>query len=220
MASQTPARPSGDRRTSAISKRTSILPKPNSLFLDPSVLVAQHASFTGIQPITVGPNTVLHPHSKISSAIAPVVLGEGVIVYERARVGVGIGEADKRASSASASSVRESMRVDGTVLGRHVVIETGAVVEAAEIGEASTIEAGAVLGRGCVVGKFCTVSANCTVPPNVHLPDFTVVYAGSQRRIDKTLQAKPQVQEMKSILHVKQLEIFRKLLSNHIAKWA
>lgn len=45
------------------------------------------------------------------------------------------------------------MRVDGTVLGRHVVIETGAIVEAAEIGESSIVEAGAVLERGCVVGR-------------------------------------------------------------------
>ncbi|CAI6319222.1 unnamed protein product [Periconia digitata] len=238
MAAPTPARPSGDRRTSAVQKRTSILPKPSSLFLDPSVLVAQHASFTGIHPITVGPNTVLHPHSKISSAIVPVVLGEGVIVYERARVGVGSGDADKRASSAAGGSSRESMRVDGTFLGRHVIIETGAIIEAAEIGEASVIEAGAVLGRGCVVGKvrgvlitdngnnlltlllkFCTVSAHCIVPPHTHLPDFTVVYAGTLKRIDKTLQAKPQVQGMKSALHVKQLDMFRKLLPNQISKW-
>jgi dynactin 6 len=166
MSAPAPARPSGDRRSSAAQKRTSILPKPQSLVIDPSVLVAQHASFSGIQPITVGPDTVLHPHSKISSAIAPVVLGEGVVVYERARVGVGMGDANKRMSSAVGGNARESMRVDGTVLGRHVVIETGAIVEAAEIGESSIVEAGAVLERGCVVwfGVSCTGSVPRSAP--------------------------------------------------------
>lgn len=95
-------------------------------------------------------------------------------------MGVGSGDAgDKRTSSASTTGhgggVRESMRVDGTVLGRHVVIETGAIVEAAEIGEASVVEAGAVLGRGCVVGKVCSSnklsfpsSSSSQIPHNTH----------------------------------------------------
>lgn len=153
MAAQAaPTRPSSDRRASAIQKRQSLLPKPASIFLDPTVLVAQHAQLTGTQPITIGPNAVLHPHSKISSALAPVVLGEGVVVYERVRIGLGTSEsADGEAPSAA--RVRDSMRGDGTVLGRNVVVETGAVVEAAEVGEGSVVEAGAVLGRGCVLGK-------------------------------------------------------------------
>lgn len=155
-----PARSAPDRRTSTIQKRASLLPKPSSIVIDPSVLIAQHAQLTGTHPITVGPNTVLHPHSKISSTLAPVVLGDGVVVYERAKVGVGMGEgadADSRRSSmnvASArSSVRDSMRGEGTLLARNVVIETNAVVEAAEVGEGSVVEVGAVLGRGCVLGK-------------------------------------------------------------------
>lgn len=153
----TPSRPAPDRRTSTIQKRASLLPKPSSIVLDPSVLIAQHAQLTGTHPITVGPSTVLHPHCKISSTLAPVVLGEGVIVYERAKVGVGMGDGvdmdSRRSSVASRASVRDSMRGEGTVLGRHVVIETHAVIEAAEVGEGTVVEAGAYLGRGCVVGK-------------------------------------------------------------------
>ncbi|KAF1952555.1 hypothetical protein CC80DRAFT_176666 [Byssothecium circinans] len=213
MASQTPARPSADRRTSALQKRTSLLPKPSSIVIDPSVLIAQHASLTGTHPITVGPYAVLHPHSKISSTLAPVVLGEGVVVYERAKVGVGSG-------GVGLGAARESMRVDGTVLGKYVVIETGAVVEAAEVGEGSVVECGAVVGRGAVVGKFCTISAHCSLPVNAQLPDYTVVYEGSKRRIDKTLQLRPQTQDMRTAFHKKQLDNFRKLMPNNVAKWA
>lgn len=156
-AQPTSARPSADRRTSSIQKRQSVLPKPSSIVLDSSVLIAQHAQLTGTHPITIGPNTVMHPHSKISSMLAPVVLGEGVVIYERAKIGVGIGDgtdADSRRSS-TISTERSSVygRGEGTVLGPNVVIETGAIVEAAEVGEGSTIEVGAVLGRGCVIGR-------------------------------------------------------------------
>ena len=160
-AQPTPSRPDGARRTSTMNKRTSILPKHNALFIDPTVLVAQHATFTGTQPITVGPNAVLHPHAKVSSALAPVVIGENVVLWERAKIGVGMAESmdeSKRnsvASMASRTSVRDSTRGEGTVLGRNVTVEATAVVEATEVGEGSVIEIGAYVGKGCVIGKVC-----------------------------------------------------------------
>lgn len=158
-AEPTRSRPDGSRRTSTMNKRTSILPKHNALFIDPSVLVAQHAGFTGTQPITVGPNAVLHPHAKVSSTLAPVVIGENVVLWERTKIGVGMGDSvedSKRssiASMASRTSVRHSSRGEGTVLGRNVTVESTAVVEAAEVGEGSVIEVGAYVGKGCVIGK-------------------------------------------------------------------
>ena len=47
------------------------------------------------------------------------------------------------------------MRSEGTVLGRNVVVDSGAVVEAAEVGEGSVVEVGAVLGRGSIIGRVC-----------------------------------------------------------------
>jgi dynactin-6 len=157
MASQSaPARPGPDRRSSTAPKRVSMLPKPSSIALDPSVLIAQHAQMTGTHPITLGPNTILHPHSKISSALAPVVLSEGVVVYERAKIGLGVGpelDAGSRRSSMASARNSATMKTEGTVLGRNVVVEANAVVEAAEVGEGTIVEVGAVLGRGCVVGR-------------------------------------------------------------------
>jgi dynactin-6 len=154
-----PVRPAPDRRSSTVPKRTSVLPKPSSIVLDPSVLIAQHAQLTGVRAITLGANTVLHPHSRISSALAPVVLADGVVVYERAKVGIGMAvDADSRRSSTASASG------EGTILGRNVVVESNAVVEAAEVGEGSVIEVGAVLGRGCVIGK---VGACRTTTPSV-----------------------------------------------------
>lgn len=83
------------------------------------------------------------------------MVGEGSVVFEKARVGVadidgGRPELSRRTSGVS---IRNSMRGDGVVLGRNVVVETNAVVEAAEVGEGSVVEVGAVVGRGAVIGK-------------------------------------------------------------------
>jgi len=90
------------------------------------------------------------------------VLGEGCVVFERAKVGVGMGaevDAGSRRSSVAAgrssAHVRESMRSEGTFLGKNVVVESNAIVEAAEVGEGSVIEVGAVIGRGSIIGKVC-----------------------------------------------------------------
>lgn len=88
------------------------------------------------------------------------MLGEGSVVFEKARVGVadidsGRPEFSRRTSGVS---LRNSTRGDGVVLGRNVVVETNAIVEAAEVGEGSVVEVGAVVGRGAVVGKVCVDS--------------------------------------------------------------
>jgi len=105
------------------------------------------------------------------------VLGEGCVVFERAKVGVGMGaevDAGNRRSSVatgrSSGHVRESMRSEGTFLGKNVVVESNAIVEAAEVGEGSVIEVGAVIGRGSIIGKVCihTFAARCfQVHPNI-----------------------------------------------------
>ncbi|KAL5113509.1 hypothetical protein ACEQ8H_008617 [Pleosporales sp. CAS-2024a] len=225
MSSQQPiaTRPGPDRRSSTAPKRTSMLPKPSSVTLDPSVLIAQHAQITGTHPITLGPNTILHPHSKISSVLSPVVLGEGVVVYERAKIGMGVGgpemDAENRRSSMTSARSSASIRSEGTVLGKNVVVESNAIVEAAEIGEGSVIEVGAVLGRGCVLGRYCTISPSSWVAPDMYLPDYTVVHSGSEQRIDKTLQMRPEIVAAKMAVHAKQLDMFKKLIPNNVSKW-
>ncbi|KAL1794545.1 hypothetical protein ACET3X_007966 [Alternaria dauci] len=221
-----PSRPAPDhRRSSTAPKRTSLLPKPSSIFLDSTVLIAQHAQITGTHPVTIGPNTVLHPHSKLSSAVAPVVLGEGCVVFERAKVGVGMGDEEGKKggiapSARSSAHMRvESMRSEGTVLGRNVVVDSGAVVEAAEVGDGSVIEVGAVVGRGTIIGKFCTISAASVIPPYMRLPDYTVVFGRNQQRVDRTLQLRPEILDVKMAVHAKHLDMFRKLIPNNIQKW-
>lgn len=58
-----------------------------------------------------------------------------------------------------------------------------------------------------------------TLPPHSHIPDYTVVYSGTERRVDKTLQTRPELIEAKMIVHKKHLDMFKRLISNNIAKW-
>jgi dynactin-6 len=58
-----------------------------------------------------------------------------------------------------------------------------------------------------------------TLPPYSQIPDFTVVYSGTERRIDKTLQSRPDLLEAKMLVHRKQVEMFKRLIMNNIAKW-
>lgn len=139
-------------RSSTVLKRTSTAhPKPSSLAIDPSTLIAQHAVLTGTHPIAIGSDVVLHPHSKVSSTYAPVTLRDGVVVFERAHVGV------------LAVPTPPSHGQYGLVLDKYVVIETGAVVEAAEVGQGTVVEVGAKLGLGCVIGKVCGTSLHTHV---------------------------------------------------------
>ncbi|KZM28489.1 transferase [Ascochyta rabiei] len=229
------------RRTSTAPKRTSLLPRPSSIAVDPTALIAQHAQLTGTHPITIGPGAVLHPHSKLNSTGCVVMLGEGCVVFERARVGLADVDAPRPESSRRTSGTSAGGRGDGVVLGRNVTVEANAVVEAAEVGEGTLIDVAAVVGRGAVIGKVgsllffsvadassetstdspqhCTISAASVVPPYTTLPDYTVVFAGSQKRVDKTLQQRPDLREAKMAVHKKQLDMFRRLMANNIAKW-
>jgi dynactin-6 len=45
------------------------------------------------------------------------------------------------------------------------------------------------------------------------------VFSGSQQRVDKTLQLRPDILDAKMAVHAKQLDMFRKLIPNNSAKW-
>lgn len=45
------------------------------------------------------------------------------------------------------------------------------------------------------------------------------MFSGSMKRIDKTLQQRPDILEQKMAVHQKQLDMFRRLIANNIAKW-
>lgn len=66
--------------------------------------------------------------------------------------------------------------------------------------------------------QYCTISPSSVVSPNARLPDYTVVY-GSEQRLDKTLMIRPEILEAKEAVHKKQLDMFKKLVPNNVAKW-
>jgi dynactin-6 len=113
-------------------------PKPPVSFT-PTMIIADNASLTGTHRITIGANTVVHPRAKLTSAHAPITIGDNCIISER--------------SSTGFQSRAAEYEVEGAVLGNGVVVEPGAVVEAKEVGEGCVIEANAKIGKGAILGK-------------------------------------------------------------------
>jgi len=119
----------------------SIVPKPPSS-LSPTCVIAETASLTGTNLITLSANAVLQPRAKIIATYAPVVIGEGCIVCEKASIGLLNAESDEEQDSGI-----------GVILEKNVTVEAGAVVEAKFVGEGTTIELGAKIGKGAILGK-------------------------------------------------------------------
>ncbi|MCJ1317565.1 hypothetical protein MMC15_002890 [Xylographa vitiligo] len=180
----------------------SVVPKPPSS-LSPTCIIAETASLTGTNLITVSANAVLQARAKIIATYAPVVIGEGCVVCERASVGLLNAESDEEEESGI-----------GVILEKNVTVEAGAVVEAKFVGEGTTIELGARIGKGAILGKHCKVTPLSIIAPGENLPDFTVAYGLSERRMEK-----PGLELLREEVHEKHIEVLRRLVPTNLAKW-
>jgi dynactin-6 len=128
----------------ASSKRVSIMPAPKPPFsCAPNIVIAENASLTGTHPISVGPQSVIHPRTKLNSTYAPITIGSSCIISERSMIGL--------------QSAPSDYQTKGVVIGNGVVVEVGAVVEAMEVGEGCVIEVNARVGKGAVIGKVLLI---------------------------------------------------------------
>ena len=103
--------------------------------IHPTAVVTPAATLTGIYPITIGANTIVHPRANLTSKYGPVSIGSGCIVGERAAVGL-----------------QSKSSVNSVVVGNGVIIESGARVQG-NIGDNSVVEIGAGIGLGSIIGK-------------------------------------------------------------------
>ena len=217
------------RQATSSSKRQSTrieAPRP-PVTVHPTALIANHAIITGTHPVTIGPEAVLHPYSRISSVRGPVVIGQGCIIAERATVGWtedgGTGDADGQQE---------------VVLGNNVVVESAAEVRALDVGDHTVIDAEVKVAKGVRIGKvcwselspsslreyltfliqYCKINKANVVPPDTRLEDFTVLYGVKQMRMDTTTKSNPVVQTLKARGHAAQIDALKKLIPNNLAK--
>ncbi|KAF1984269.1 trimeric LpxA-like protein [Aulographum hederae CBS 113979] len=216
--SSTAGQPSPTKRVSSsrptATKRTSTAHPRAPATIHPTAIIANHALLTGIHPITISQNAILHPYCKVYSTECPVEIGEGCIISERASVGLSSGDQNDRLEEGKVHKVQLMVS-----LGREVNVENGATVEAAEIGDGTIIQIDAKVGAGSVVGKHCKISPLCEVPPNDVVPDFTVIYGNNQRRIDKTAREHAEINRLKSMGNIMHHKTLSRLLPNNAAKW-
>lgn len=168
----------------------SFTPKP-PLKLHSLAIIADRAQLTGTFPITIGENTVIHPHARLNASTAPITIGKNCSISEKALI-------------ATVDSSEECVIGDG------VSVEGDAVVEGASIGDWSVIEVGARIGRMAQVGRYCKVGALQTVLPGERVGDFTVVFGENQRRVDKLMMDEG-VRGQREKGQVMYVELLRKL---------
>ncbi|SRR6266516_1292152 len=143
------------------SKRASIVPAgpktPTSL--SSSLIIADSASLTGNNLITLGDNTVIHPRARLISTYAPLTIQNLCVICERSTVGLQskvdtlhtLSEVDE--SGIDEDYHQHELVTKGPVIETGVTIEVGAVVEAARVGEWAVIEVNAKIGKGAIIGK-------------------------------------------------------------------
>ena len=105
-------------------------------------------------------NCIIHPYAKVQAWAGEVRIGEGCIVSERvllgAGAGAGAGADESKSKEDEGGTERDDRRSGGkdVVLGRNVVLESGAVIdEGCQIGEMSVVDIGVKIGAGSVVGR-------------------------------------------------------------------
>ncbi|KIW02518.1 uncharacterized protein PV09_06316 [Verruconis gallopava] len=206
MSEAKPSRPASKRLSTVPAA-----PKPPAN-IDPSVIIANHATLAGVFPITIGPQAVLHPYAKVVAVAGPVEIGEGTVIAERAVIGIndeGSGKDDEDAGLGGRFVMLE----------RDCIIESGAQVAAKLVGEGTFIDAFAVVGEGCVIGKFCKILPHARIAPNTVIEDFTIVYGQNKRRKDTTAISDPMILELRKAAHRKQLKTLQMLIPSNLAKW-
>jgi len=93
--------------------------------------------------ISIAENAILQPYAKVDSTVCAVEIGRGVLVGEKAVIGV------------IAGGGGEGGRQEKVILERNVLVENGAVVQAVRVGEGTVVQSDARVGAGVVVGRVC-----------------------------------------------------------------
>lgn len=191
--------------TSEHASAASSKPAKSPTTISSSAVISETATLTGRHHITIGSNTVIHPRCKILSNNGPVIIGSGCIISERSVVGLSISPAERL------SEKDESLQI---VIGDSVVIEIGAKVEARIVDEGSCIGVNSHVSPGVVIGKYCRLGPLSTIATGEVLADRTVMYGGTQRRIDHH-----KIMAREVSVRGKQVEVLRGLVAANARKW-
>ncbi|KAL9104177.1 MAG: hypothetical protein Q9163_000829 [Psora crenata] len=154
-------RPNAPSRTS-----TSKLPPPPTSIASTS-LVHPAASLTGTYTISIGPKAIIQLRSRLDSTYAPIAVGPGSIISERASIGY---------LSPSHAPPFATSKPETLEIGEDVIVESSAIVEAASIGARTIIEVGAKVGKGTIIGANCKVCAMVEIAEGEVVGDNTVVW--------------------------------------------
>lgn len=125
-------------------KRNSIMPAASQagpkapVHFSSSITIHDSAILSGMYPITISSESVVHPRARLESEGGPVNIGRRCIVQERVLLGAG------------------GNRAEGSVtLGDYVTVEAAANIECGGtmVGEGTVVGVGCKIGSGAFIGK-------------------------------------------------------------------
>ncbi|KAI6322321.1 hypothetical protein MCOR29_004826 [Pyricularia oryzae] len=186
-------------------KRSSIMPAASQagpkapVHFSSSITIHDSAILSGMYPITISSESVVHPRARLESEGGPVNIGRRCIVQERVLLGAG------------------GNRAEGSVtLGDYVTVEAAANIECGGtmVGEGTVVGVGCKIGSGAFIGKYCTLTPRSVIAPKERIPDGTVVYSNGMRRLDKR-----GIVDLRKEAQVRQIEALRRLIPSTPAKF-
>ncbi|TLD29132.1 hypothetical protein PspLS_03657, partial [Pyricularia sp. CBS 133598] len=186
-------------------KRNSIMPAASQagpkapVHFSSSITIHDSAILSGMYPITISSESVIHPRARLESEGGPVNIGRRCIVQERVLLGAGGNHAE-----------------GSVTLGDYVTVEAAANIECGGtmIGEGTIVGVGCKIGPGAFIGKYCTLTPRSVIAPKERIPDGTVVYSNGMRRPDKR-----GIIDLRKEAQVRQIEALRRLIPSTPAKF-
>ncbi|KAJ8612733.1 hypothetical protein MRB53_037309 [Persea americana] len=154
------------------------------LTLSSTATLSPRATLQGTHPITIGDGAIIHPFAILNAAHAPIVIGAGTIVWERAEIGGSGNPVQSPAVSTNQDAPKADMAQQTTSIGSNVSVHPLSRVDTgAKIGDGAEVAVAAHVGAGAVVGARCRVGEGEIVAPGARIGVGEVLYGGGKRRV-------------------------------------
>lgn len=164
------------------------MPLKNSLNIMPGAMICNASELRG--DITIGKNTIVHPHASIIAEAGPIIIGDNNLIEERCVIINRLQPDEQRTSTPV------------LIIGNCNVFEVDCRCEALKIGEANVLESKSFVGRGVEITNGCIVGAGCRLTYPEVVPENTVVFGANCSRRLQSDRPPPQTLQLEFLARV------------------
>ncbi|KAK7871376.1 hypothetical protein R5R35_006081 [Gryllus longicercus] len=158
------------------------MPLKNSIKIMPGAMICNDCYLRG--DITIGKNTIIHPHASIIAEAGPIIIGENNLIEEQCVI----------INRLPAGEHPISTPV--LIIGDSNVFEVDCRSEAMKIGEDNVLESKSFVGRGVELTDGCIVGAGCRLTYPEIIPEKTVIFGSNCSRRQQSERPPPQTSQL------------------------